>query len=192
MEGNTSREDEIKPDIFDKIMHLPGFRIFEDFYKRNKGALMYLFFGALATLVNFVAAGVSKSLLEKAGASTDAISTLSTSIAWVIAAAFAYVTNRTWVFHSMIKSKRGILAEALSFFSGRLFTYFVEMFMMWLFYSVIGFNYWVIKIIANIVVLILNYVISKLIVFRKKKEKVPEAAAGEEITDEAADKEAQG
>ncbi|MBR6102950.1 MAG: GtrA family protein [Ruminococcus sp.] len=162
--------EQLKPDIFDKIMRLPGFRIFEPFYKKNKGALMYLFFGALATLVNFVVAGISKNLLESAGASKGTVSFLSTSIAWVVAAGFAYVTNRTWVFHSLIKSKRGILAEALSFFSGRLFTYFVEIIMMWLGYKVMGFNYWVVKIIANIVVLILNYVISKLIVFRKRAE----------------------
>ena len=170
------KNEQLKPDIFDKIMHLPGFRIFEPFYKRNKGALMYLFFGALATLVNFVVAGVSKSLLETAGVSDGMVTFLSTSIAWVTAAGFAYVTNRTWVFHSLIKSKRGILAEALSFFSGRLFTYFVEIFMMWLFNTVIGFNYWVIKVIANIVVLILNYVISKLIVFRKRADKPAESS----------------
>ena len=42
------------------------------------------------------------------------------------------------------------------------------MFMMWLGYSLLSFNYWVTKIVVNVVVLILNYVISKLVVFRKK------------------------
>ena len=41
--------------------------------------------------------------------------------------------------------------------------------MMWVGYSLLEFNYWAVKIVANVIVLILNYVISKLLVFRKKK-----------------------
>ena len=158
-----------RPDIFDKIMHLPGLRIFEPFYKKNKEVLMYLFFGVLTTAVSFVTAGVSKHLLEGAGASSDAVSVISTSVSWVCAVTFAYITNRIWVFNSETSGRKGILIEMASFYGGRLFTYFVELFMMWVGYSLLEFNYWAVKITANVVVLILNYVISKLLVFRKKK-----------------------
>ena len=57
----------------------------------------------------------------------------------------------------------------VSFYGGRLFTLFVEMGIMWLGYDLMDINYWVTKIVANIVVLVLNYVISKLFVFRKNK-----------------------
>jgi putative flippase GtrA len=74
-----------------------------------------------------------------------------------------------WVFDSKVTGKKGILTEMMSFYGGRIFTLLVEMGMMWLGYSVMGINYWVTKIVANIVVLVLNYVISKLFVFRKNK-----------------------
>ena len=159
-----------KPDIFDKIMHLPGLRIFEPFYKKNKEVLMYLFFGVLTTAVSFVTAGIAKHLLEGAGASENTVSLVSTSVSWVCAVTFAYITNRIWVFNSEATGRKGILIEMASFYGGRLFTYFTEMFMMWVGYSQLHFNYWVTKIVANVVVLILNYVISKLLVFRKKKD----------------------
>lgn len=165
-----SSENERRPDIFDKIMHLPVLRIFEPFYKKNKEVLMYLFFGVLTTAVSFVTAGIAKTLLESAGCGKGVVSTVSTVISWICAVTFAYVTNRIWVFSSQAKGAKAITAEAASFYGGRIFTLLVEMFMMWLGYKVIGMGYWVTKIIANVVVLILNYVISKLLVFRKKKE----------------------
>ena len=92
----------------------------------------------------------------------------STVISWICAVTFAYITNRIWVFESEAEGKKAIISEAASFYGGRIFTLLVEMFMMWLGYSLLSFNYWVTKIVANVVVLILNYVISKLVVFRKK------------------------
>ena len=160
-----------QPDIFDKLVHLKIFRWFEPFFQKNREVLMYLFFGVMTTVVSFVTAGISKHLLEKADLGKDAVSIVSTVISWICAVTFAYVTNRIWVFDSKVKGKKGILAEMVSFYGGRLFTLFVEMVMMELGYSVIGINYWVTKIVANVVVLILNYVISKLFVFKKKADR---------------------
>ena len=138
-------------DIFDKIMDWKIFGWFRPFYVKNKEMLLYLFFGVLTTAVSFVTAGISKVLLEQAGIGKGGVSTTSTVISWICAVTFAY-----------------IISEAASFYGGRIFTLLVEMFMMWLGYSLLSFNYWVTKIVANVVVLILNYVISKLVVFRKK------------------------
>ncbi len=164
-------EQQRQPDIFDKLVHLKIFRWFEPFFQKNREMLMYLFFGVLTTAVSFVTAIVSKNLLESAGLGKSAVSVISTVISWICAVTFAYVTNRIWVFDSDAKGKKGILTEMVSFYSGRLFTLLVETGMMWLFYSVMGISYIVSKIIASVVVLILNYVISKLFVFRKKTEK---------------------
>ncbi|MBQ4247874.1 MAG: GtrA family protein [Ruminococcus sp.] len=131
--------------------------------------LMYLFFGVMTTLVSFVTAGIAKYLCENAGLGKSAVSNISTVVSWICAVTFAYVTNRIWVFDSKAKGKKGIFAEMVSFYGGRLFTLFVEMGIMWLGYDLLDINYWVTKIFANIVVLILNYVISKLFVFRKNK-----------------------
>lgn len=155
-------------DIFDKIMDWKIFGWLRPFYVKNKEMLLYLFFGVLTTAVSFVTAGISKVLLEQAGIGKGGVSTTSTIISWICAVTFAYITNRIWVFESEAEGKKAIISEAASFYGGRIFTLLVEMFMMWLGYSLLSFNYWVTKIVANVVVLILNYVISKLVVFRKK------------------------
>ncbi len=165
-------EQQRQPDIFDKLVHLKIFRWFEPFFQKNREMLMYLFFGVMTTAVSFVTAGISKHLLESAGLGKAPVSTISTAISWICAVTFAYVTNRIWVFDSKVKGKKGILTEMVSFYGGRVFTLLVEMVMMELGYSVMGINYWVTKIVANVVVLILNYVISKLFVFKKKDSSV--------------------
>ncbi len=165
-------EQQRQKDIFDKLVHLKIFRWFEPFFQKNREMLMYLFFGVMTTVVSFVTAGISKHLLESAGLGKAPVSTISTAISWICAVTFAYVTNRIWVFDSKVKGKKGILTEMVSFYGGRVFTLLVEMGMMWLGYSVMGINYWVTKIVANVVVLILNYVISKLFVFKKKDSSV--------------------
>ena len=165
-------EQQRQPDIFDKLVHLKIFRWFEPFFQKNREMLMYLFFGVMTTAVSFVTAGIAKYLCENAGLGKSAVSNISTVVSWICAVTFAYVTNRIWVFDSKVKGKKGILTEMVSFYGGRVFTLLVEMGMMWLGYSVMGINYWVTKIVANIVVLILNYVISKLFVFKKKDRSV--------------------
>lgn len=131
---------------------------------------LYLFFGVLTTAVSFITAGISKYLLEKAGCGDITVGNVSTVISWICAVTFAYLTNRAWVFESHAKGAKEITREAASFYGGRLATLAVEWVMMTVGYGVIGVNYWVMKIVANIVVLILNYVISKIFVFRKKDE----------------------
>ncbi len=79
---------------------------------------------------------------------------------------FAYLTNRAWVFESKAKGSAEIAKEAVSFYGGRVFTLIVEAVMMFVGNKSLGINYWITKIVANVVVLILNYIISKLLVFK--------------------------
>ncbi len=144
-----------------------------DLYYKYEEKWLYLFFGVLTTAVSFISAGIAKNLLESAGMGKDAVSNLSTFISWICAVTFAYVTNRLWVFESKAKGAKEITAEAASFYGGRVFTLLAEMAIMWLGYSLIGINYWVTKIAANVIVLILNYVISKLFVFKDKTGSKP-------------------
>ncbi|MGN0621694.1 MAG: GtrA family protein [Porcipelethomonas sp.] len=143
----------------------------QDIYYKYEEVLMYLFFGVLTTVVSFVTAGLSKSVFETAGFGKDFVSLASTTVSWVCAVTFAYVTNRIWVFSSKAKGAKALLAEAASFYGGRISTLLVEQAIMWLGFSLMGINYWVTKIFANVIVLILNYVISKIFVFRKKENK---------------------
>ena len=143
----------------------------QELYYKYEEALWYIFFGVLTTVVSFVSAGISKYALELIGANTHVISIVSTVFSWICAVTFAYITNRLWVFDSKASGTREIVTEAAAFYGGRIFTLIVETVMMELGNSIIGINYWVTKIIANVVVLILNFVISKLFVFKDKKEK---------------------
>ncbi len=152
----------------------------QEIYFKYEDKWLYLFFGVLTTVVSFLTAGITKFALEKAGAGETTVSLVSTLISWICAVTFAYLTNRAWVFDSTAKGRKAIMSEAASFYGGRVFTLLVEMFIMWLGYSIIGkklfadnetakdISFWVSKIAANIVVLILNYIISKIFVFRKK------------------------
>mgnify|MGYP002509021748 FL=1 len=162
--GNQTK----KPDIFDRIMALSPLKGLEPIYKKNKEMLLYLFFGVLTTVVSFITAGASKAIFELFGFGKDIVSTGSTVFSWICAVTFAYITNRIWVFESSARGAKPVISEALSFYGGRIFTLLVEMLMMWAGYSLLDINYWITKIIANVVVLILNYVISKLVVFKKK------------------------
>lgn len=150
-----------KKDIFDKIMSLPVLRIFEGFYKKNKSVLLYLFFGALTTLVSIVSFTLAGTVL---GLNVHVANTIS----WVLAVTFAFFTNRTWVFDGKVKSTPEFFKQARDFYAGRLFTYFVEELILIIFVNLLTLNQDIVKIVAQFVILALNYVVSKFFVFRKK------------------------
>ena len=88
-------------------------------------------------------------------------------ICWVVCVLFQYFTNRTWVFDGQVDSAAGFLKQMASFFGGRLFTLVVEEAILAVFITWLGFNSMAVKLVAQVVVIVLNYVISKLIVFKK-------------------------
>ncbi|MBE6836970.1 MAG: GtrA family protein [Ruminococcus sp.] len=154
---------ENKKDIFDKIMSLPVLRIFEGFYRKNKSILLYLFFGVLTTAVSILSFFVAGTVL---GINVHIANTIS----WVLAVTFAFVTNRIWVFDAKCETKKEFFIQAGEFYSGRLATYFVEELILIVFVNLLTFNQDIVKIIAQIVILILNYLVSKFFVFRKKEK----------------------
>ena len=94
---------------------------------------------------------------------------IAVTVSWIVACTFAYITNRIWVFES--KSKQ-ILKEAIKFYMSRLVTLGLEMLIMFIFVTLLGLNSntWVIvwTIVAQVVIIIGNYVLSKLVVFKNK------------------------
>lgn len=157
--------DKNQPDLFDRIMSLPGLRIFNRFYVKHKDVLLYIFFGGLTTVVSVGSFALANSLLH-----LDAL--IANVISWLCAVSFAYITNRTWVFHSKVRG-RAVITEALSFYAGRLTTFGIEEALLFLFVTRMGLNSIYVKIVAQFVVLVLNYLISKIVVFRKKKKSTP-------------------
>ncbi|MDY6071828.1 MAG: GtrA family protein [Bacilli bacterium] len=86
-------------------------------------------------------------------------------ISWISCVTFAYFTNRIFVFKSKRTDK---LKEAISFYGSRIATLLLEMGIMFVFVTILHFNDKIIKLVAQVVITILNYVLSKLLIFRKK------------------------
>jgi putative flippase GtrA len=133
-------------------------------YDKYKDVIPYLFFGVCTTLVNIA---VYWLCAHPFGFGVMP----STIIAWIAAVLFAYLTNRKWVFHSEAVGLKSVCAEIVAFFGCRLATGILDWLMMFVFVDYLHFNDVVIKAVANVVVIILNYVASKVVIF-KKKEKV--------------------
>ncbi len=135
--------------------------MFKQLYDKYRDMIPYMIFGVLTTLVNIAAYWL---LAHPLGLPTVP----STVIAWVLAVLFAYVTNRKWVFHSEAKTRNEIIKEGVSFYLCRLGTGVLDWLGMYVMVDVLHWNDLIVKIAVNIVVIVLNYVASKLIVFRKK------------------------
>lgn len=149
-------------DIFDRIMQLPILRIFNGFYLKNKSVLLYLFFGAVTTFISIFTFALFYDIFGL----NELVANI---ISWIFAVLFSYFTNRTWVFDSK-QSGKAMLREMLSFFAGRLTTLGLEEVILFVFITCLSFNGTLIKLSAQIAVLILNYIISKLFVFGSERK----------------------
>lgn len=128
---------------------------------KYKEVLLYLIFGGLTTVVSLVSFWVCTYPLH--------INVLiSNVISWICAVSFAYVTNAKWVFEAKPASAGEALKQCVSFFAGRLATLGVEEAILFVFVTLLHGNEMLVKVIAQIVVVVLNYVVSKLFVFKKK------------------------
>ena len=120
----------------------------------------YLIFGVLTTVVNIVTFYLLTAI------SIDW--RISNIIAWIASVLFAYITNKKFVFES--KEKK-ILKEFLSFLSFRVLSLGIDMICMYLFIDLCHISSFISKIIVNVIVIVLNYVFSKLFIFSGKEEK---------------------
>ena len=137
--------------------------------KKYKSIILYIIFGGLTTVVDW---SVSFTLYYLWGDAIEATPWLihgANVIAWVAAVAFAYITNRIWVFESKRRGFIPIIGEIIAFAGGRVLTLLLQEAIMAVFFTWLGFNEYIVKIAAAVLVVILNYFISKLLVFRKNK-----------------------
>ena len=149
-----------KPDVFDRLMALPGLRLLEPFYRKHKAVLLYLFFGGLTTVISIAVFW----LFRRPFGLNELIANV---ISWVIAVLFAFFTNRVWVFRSPTKTAGEFFRQMGSFFGGRVVTLLIEEALLAVFITWLGFPDMPVKIAAQVIVIVLNYVISKLFVFKK-------------------------
>lgn len=121
---------------------------------------MYLIFGALTTVVNIISYYVAYNVLKIPNVA-------STVISWIISVLFAFLTNKIFVFESKVKGFKAILREISAFFVCRLLTGVLDVAIMWISVDIMNWNSLVWKIISNVLVMILNFLASKLFIFKK-------------------------
>ena len=121
----------------------------------DRELILYVVFGFFTFVVNFVTyfifVGLGLNYL------------IANALAWFFSVLFAYITNRIWVFES---KSPNILKEMSLFFGGRIFSGVVDMLLMYTFIDLLVFDGSISKIVVQIIVIILNYIFSKLIVFK--------------------------
>lgn len=130
--------------------------------KRYKGLLSYIFFGICTTIINVVIYNVCYYKLLVSNVN-------STIIAWLIAVLFAFITNKIFVFESRSFTFKVIVYEWISFLGCRLATGILDIGIMYIAIDCLDQNAMLWKIISNILTIIINYIASKLIIFKRKK-----------------------
>lgn len=128
-------------------------------YKKYKEILLYLFFGVLTTIVSLSTYYFFSEILE-------IHYLISNVFSWIFAVLFAYITNRLWVFKSKNNDIKSILKEMFAFVNCRLLSGAIDMVVMFLLVDILIVNSMYSKLITQIIVVILNYIFSKLIVFK--------------------------
>ena len=135
----------------------------KDYYTKYREIIVYLIVGVLTTIVSWLTYAVCTMVMD---VENPLVMQVAVIIRWSAGVAFAYVTNRAFVFRSKNPS---IWKELTSFVSARLVTLGLEMAVMWLLVSMFHMDDWVATFICAVLVTITNYILSKFIVFRKKK-----------------------
>lgn len=144
-------------------------------FNKYKELISYVFFGVLATIVSIGSFKIFDVILG------EHLYMVSNVISWIITVIFAYFTNKLWVFQSKSWKPSIVIKELVGFFGARLFSLGVEELGLWLMIDQmnidrIGFDILdfevngnlIAKVIMQVVIVILNYIFSKLIIFKKK------------------------
>lgn len=139
--------------MFTKLMEM---------YRRYKELILYVFFGALCTVVSIGSFAWCDVIMHM-----DPL--IANIISWILAVTFAYVTNSLWVFEAKPRGIKEMFRQATAFYGGRLLTLAMEELILLIFINGLGLPSVAVKVAAQVAVLIANYIISKCIVFREKK-----------------------
>lgn len=138
------------------------------FYKKHEEVINYLIIGGLTTVISLV---VKYALLFTVLSAQDAVQLqIAIVISWIVAVVFAYITNRKFVFKSKNKN---IQNEVIKFFGARITTLLMEAAIMWFFVTFLQMNskieviVW--TMVTQVLIIIGNYILSKIFVFRKEK-----------------------
>lgn len=132
---------------------------------KYKEVIVYLIFGGLTTLLSLIVFWLLTDIIPIAESTLPA--NIISNAAGIV---FAYCTNRKWVFESKVKGFVPVVKELAKFVGGRLFTVLFDLAFVYVAVDVLNGNDMIFKLISTVVVVILNYVISKFIVFAKSRK----------------------
>lgn len=128
---------------------------------KYKGIILYGIFGVLTTIINIATYAICYRVIGIANVPSDII-------AWVVGVAFAFITNKLYVFESKSMDKGTFFSELAKFVAARLATGVLDVAIMFIGVDVMHGPDVILKVASNVIVIILNYVLSKLVVFKKK------------------------
>lgn len=126
----------------------------------NSEWVKYIIFGVLTTFINIL----SYFILNKIGL----LYTISNSIAFIVSVIFAFITNKIYVFGSKKLEIEIVIKEAITFISSRLASFVMDTLLMLLLIEILSMNDFIAKLIVNIIVIVVNYILSKFIIFKSK------------------------
>ena len=134
-------------------------------YKKYQEIINYLIVGVLTTVVSIVTYFLFSSILD---IENNILFILANVLSWICAVIFAYITNKKFVFNTTTSNKKEEIKVFSMFVSSRITTLLIELAFMFITVKVILINDKIAKVIAQFIVIVLNYVLSKLFVFKKK------------------------
>lgn len=136
----------------------------KELYIKYKEVINYLIFGVLTTVISLIVYYVTVfTFLNPENAVQLQIANI---LSWIAGVTFAYITNRKYVFESKEKNK---IKEASKFVLARATTLIMDMLIMWLGVTILHLNDKIIKLLSQVVIIVSNYIFSKLFVFKNKK-----------------------
>ena len=129
-------------------------------FLKYRHIVFYGIFGVLTTLINIGTYAVCYRYFHISNV-------ISNVTAWILSVAFAFITNKIWVFGSRAAGVKAILNELWNFAASRLATGLLDLLVMYVAVDVMHGSPLAFKVISNVIVIVLNYVLSRLVVFRK-------------------------
>lgn len=176
--------------IFEELKLLKTAEGRKEFYSLHKEIILYFAFGVGTTIVSMGSYYLSRLIFPNEDHvpmwlrwifnitrtfGVESNTALPVIISWFLSVTFAFLTNRVYVFHSEVKSFGGFVVEALKLYASRIATLFVDLLIMFILVDIPQIQNplyeFCAKVFSNVIVLILNFILSKVFVFRSKKPK---------------------
>jgi len=134
----------------------------KELFLKYKEQILYLFFGGVTTVVCMICIAIFEYQFNIVGIKARVPSD-------IIAIIVAYITNKIWVFESKCENLKALIQEIISFFGARAFTLILSAVIVLIFVDKLGWNNMIVNLVATFITIVLNYVFSKLFIFKNKR-----------------------